>query len=199
MKMYGRKIIRGTSFLFLIVCMLSLQSCMNIATTGAEAVYNRHSIQKNLHDQYLTMQAYRALYFETDKFKNANIIVSTYHGEMLLAGQTPWLWQKSRAEEIVRHNTDVEKIYNLITVKAPSSSLTRVSDAWITTKIKTKFLASNDMDASQVKVITENGTVYLMGILLPEHAEAAVDLARNTVGVQRVVKIFSYMRISKKA
>ena len=172
---------------------------MNVATSGVEAVYNRHSIQKNLHDQYLTMKAYKALYMDTDSFKNANIIISTYNNEMLLAGQAPFAWQKTRAVEAIRQKTDIDKIYNLITIQAPSSSLTRVSDAWITTKIKTKLLASNDMDGSQVKVITENGTVYLMGILLPEHAEAAVDLARNTDGVQQVIRMFSYMRISKKA
>jgi len=178
--------------------MFCLQGCMNVATSGASAVYNRHGIEKNLKDQYLTMQAYKALYFDADQFKNANIIISTYNKEMLLAGQAPYPWQKTRAEKVVKKIPDIGNVYNLITIQGPSSSLTRISDAWITTKVKAKFLASNDMDGSQVKVITENGTVYLMGTLLPEHAAAAVDLARNTDGVLRVVKIFSYMRISKK-
>jgi osmotically-inducible protein OsmY len=178
---------------------MSLQACMNVATSGAEAVYNRHKIEKNLKDQYLTMQAYKALYFDTDQFKNANITISTYNREMLLAGQAPTSWQKSRAEDVIKKISDIQKLYNLVSIQSPSSSLTRINDAWITTKVKAKFLASNDMDGSQVKVVTENGTVYLMGVLLPEHAAAAVDLARNTDGVQRVIKIFSYMKISKHA
>ncbi len=188
------KIIRALPIMILICC---LQGCMNVATSGAEVIYNRHSIQKNLKDQYATLKAYRALR-KTDQFQNSNIIVSTYNGEMLLAGQTPMHWQKTRAEELIRKQVDVARIYNLITVQGISSPLTRVSDSWITAKIKAKFLASDDMDGSQVKVITENGTVYLMGTLLPEHAETAIDLASNTQGVQRVVKIFSYMKISKK-
>jgi osmotically-inducible protein OsmY len=184
--------------LIILVSTMSLQSCMSVATSGAQAVYNRHHIEDNLKDQYMTMQAYKALYRDTRQFKNTNIIVSTYHREVLLAGQAPARWQKTRAEEIIKKIPDIENLYNLVDVQSPSSSLTRVSDTWITAKIKAKFLASNDMDGSLVKVITENGTVFLMGVVLPEHAAEAVDLARNTDGVQRVVKIFSYMKISKK-
>lgn len=174
------------------------QGCMNVATTGAQAVYNRHDIEKNLKDQYLTLQAYQALFVKTDQFKNANISVSTYNQDMLLAGQVPERWQKVKLEKIIKEIPDINNIYNLVQVQSPSSTLTRISDAWITTKIKTKLLASNDVDASRVKVVTENGTVYLMGILLPEQANAAVEVASNTAGVLSVVKIFSYMKISKK-
>ncbi len=182
----------------LLLISLSLQGCLNMATTGAQAVYNRHSIQKNVTDQYITMQAYQALYFKTDQFKNANVAISTYNNEVLLAGQVPFSWQKTEAERIVKQIADVNTVYNLISIESPSSTLTRVSDAWITTKIKTKLLASDDIDVTQIKVVTENGTVYLMGILRPEEADAAVDVARYTEGVQSVVKIFSYMNISKQ-
>jgi osmotically-inducible protein OsmY len=175
-----------------------LQGCLNVATSGAQAVYNRHSIEKNINDQYTTMQAYKALYMKTDKFKNANISIATYNGEILLAGQTPEAWQKDKAEKIVRQATDARDIYNLIAIQSPSSTLTRISDAWITSKVKAKLIASEDVDASQIKVVTENGTVYLMGILPPEQASAAVDLASNTEGVLSVVKLFSYMKITKK-
>ena len=184
--------------LFIFIIMLAgLQGCMNVATTSAEAVYNRHSIEKNLKDQYLTYQAYRAIYFDNDMFKNANITVSTYNREVLLAGQAPHEWQKRKAHTLVSNIPDIKHLYNLIEVQSPSSSLTRISDAWITTKVKAKLLASNEVDASKVKVITENGRVFLMGIVLPEQADAAVDLAGNTEGVLSVVRVFSYMKISK--
>lgn len=185
---------RATIFLLFV---FSLQACVNVATTGAQAVYNHHSIEKSLKDQYLSMKAYQSLYFDTDEFKDTNIAITTYNDEMLLAGQAPEKWQREKAEQIVRENTGVKTLYNLISLDSPSSTLTRVSDAWITTKVKGKLIASTEIDATQIKVVTENGTVYLMGVLLPEHASIAVDLARNTDGVQSVVKIFSYMKISK--
>jgi len=184
--------------IMMIALCFSLQGCMNVATSGAEAIYNRHSIEKNMKDQYLTMQAYKAIYYDTDQFKNTNISITTYHKEMLLAGQVPNSWQKMRINQIIKNIPDIDSIYNLITIQNPSSPLTKISDTWISTKIKAKFLASNDMDGSQVKVMTENGTVFLMGVMLKEHADVAITLASNTDGVQQVVKLFSYMKISKK-
>lgn len=179
------------------LCVLS-QGCVNVATTGAQAVYNRHSIEKSVRDQYLTMQAYQALYIDTDEFKETNIAISTYNDEMLLAGQVPNVWLRTKAETVVREVADPKHIYNLIAIRPPTSVLKRMSDAWITAKIKTKLIASNEVDATQIKVVTENGTVYLMGVVLPEQASAAVEVASNTAGVQNVVKIFSYMKISKR-
>lgn len=174
------------------------QACMDVASTGVQAVYNRHSIQKTWDDQYITMQAYQALYHRTKEFNNANITISTYHREVLLAGQAPYAWQKIKAEQVLKTIPKVKEVYNLITIANPSSTLTRLSDTWITAKVKAKMLASNDVDATMVKVVTENGVVYLMGILQPDEAEAAVDLARNTDGVLGVVKMFSYVTITKK-
>ncbi len=174
-----------------------LQGCLNVASTSAQAVYNRHNLEKNMIDQYITMKAYKAVKLKTNDFKDANISISTFNKEVLLAGQVPETWQKSRVEQLVRDIPNIERIYNMIHIESPSSSLTRISDSWITAKVKAKLLASEDLDASTIKVVTENGTVYLMAILKPEEADAAVDIARNTQGVQSVVKIFSYMHISK--
>ena len=182
----------------LLVVILLLQGCVNVATSGAQAVYNRHSLQKNMSDQYTTMRANQALNVKTSVFNDSNITVATMDGEVLLAGQVPAAWQKKKAEEIVREIPNVRTVYNLLTVASPSSPLTSISDAWITAKIKTRLMASDDVDVTQVKVVTENGKVYLMGTLLPEAADAAADIASTTDGVQGVIKIFSYVTISKR-
>lgn len=188
---------RQLSFMSLLVLIFLLEGCMNVATTSASAVYNRHSIQRHFNDQYATMRAYQALKFKSDKFNNANIAIATFNGEILLIGQVLEPWQKEEAERIVRKVTKAENIYNLVAIGGVSSTLTRMSDAWITAKIKTKLLASDDIDAGQIKVVTENGTVYLMGVVHPEEAKVAVELASETSGVENVVKLFSYITISK--
>lgn len=182
----------------LLMLMLLQTACLNVATTGAQAVYNHRSLQNTVSDQYITMQAYQNMNVKSHDFKNTNVTVSTYNAEVLLAGQVPTIWQREKAEQIVKEIPGVVRVYNQIEVSSPSSTLTRISDAWITTKVKSKLIASNDLDASQIKVVTENGMVYLMGILKPEEAQAAVDITRETAGVQGVVKIFSYMHITKK-
>lgn len=184
-------------WVLLAVMLGCLQGCVNVATTGAQAVYNRHSIEKKVNDQYISMRAFQALHFKTEDFNDANISIATYNGEVLLAGQAPTTWQRQKAEHIVRAIPDVKTVYNQIKIASPSSTLTRVSDAWITSKVKAKLIAAEDVDATQIKVVTENGTVYLMGIVPPTDAMAAVEVARQTDGVERVVKIFSYIKITK--
>lgn len=193
-----RDFMRITIIIPLICSCLCLQSCMNVASTGVQAIYNRRSIEKTVNDQYITMQAHHVLHFKTKEFADTNIVVTTYNGDVLLTGQVPEAWQKAKAEKLVKEIPEVTEVHNLITVQSPSSTLTRVSDAWITSKVKAKLIASEDVDATQIKVLTENGNVYLMGIVPPEDADAAVDLASNTDGVKSVVKVFSYITISKK-
>ncbi len=183
-------------FLFFSLLFL-LSGCVSVATSGASALYNNQSIQKSTHDQYITMRAYQALDIDSDQFKNANINVATFNKVVLLSGQVPESWQKTEAEKIIRKKVGADQVYNLITVAPPATQWTRLQDAWITTKIKTKLLIARDLDATQVKVVTENGTVFLMGILKPTEADVAVNAASSTLGVEAVVKIFSYIKISK--
>jgi osmotically-inducible protein OsmY len=80
-------------------------------------------------------------------------------------------------------------------VVGPKSSLgDRSNDTFITSKVKTRFVTENRFPANLVKVVTENSVVYLMGIVTNEEAEAAVDIARNTDGVTKVVKVFEYTK-----
>ena len=78
------------------------------------------------------------------------------------------------------------------TIQGPTSSLTRTSDSWITAKVKSQMLANQDLKSGSIKVVTENGDVFLMGIVSRDQADIAVDIARQVSGVQKVVKIFQY-------
>lgn len=184
----------------MLVSVVCLSGCMNAAVSGAQAVYNRHSLQKGMKDQATTFNASRQLE-RTDQrlFKDANLSITTYNGEVLLLGQAPNEDQRLEAEAAIKELPGVNRVYNMVEVASPSSPLTRVSDSWITTKIKAQILANNDIDATQVKVVTENSVVYLMGILPPEQANTVLDIASNTDGVRKVIKMFSYIKITKTA
>lgn len=186
---------RFIAIISVIMVTVHLTGCFNVASTGAQVVYNRRSIENTWNDQFTTMRIYQALNYKTKDFKDANIAIATYNGDVLLAGQVPMAWQRTKAEEITKNIPDIGKVYNLLTVEGPSSTITRMSDSWITAKVKAKLISSDDVDATKIKVVTENGVVYLMGILKPEEADAAIELTRNTGGVQQVVKIFSYINI----
>lgn len=175
---------------------LGISACTNVAVTGAQAAYNHKQLQSNISDQYISMQAIHAL--NRPMFSNTNMDIATVNGEVLMVGQAPEEWQKQRAGEFINKIDGVKQVYNLVSISAPSSALTRMSDAWITTKVKGKLIASNDLDATRIKVVTERGTVFLMGTVRPEEADAAIDIASNTQGVTSVVKMFSYMKITKQ-
>src|SRR3990167_4976635 len=136
---------------WLVYCVFGLliilqQGCMNVAITGAQTVYNRHSIQKTFKDQYATLRASQNI-MNDHQLINTNITIATFNGDMLLAGQVHTLAQRDQAEKLARDVPNIQRIYNLINIDKPSSSLTRIRDAWITAKIKTKLIASNDVDA----------------------------------------------------
>ena len=185
-------------FVLGISCIIS--SCttgITVATTGAQAVYDRHTLKQKMTDNYITMQAYRKIYTDTHRYDGTNIAVATFHNEVLLTGEASQINQIREVEQIVKDIPNVNEVHNHLSVAGVSSTLTSASDSWITAKIKAKLIAIDEVDPSQIKVVTENGTVYLMGIVFPEQAETAAEVAAETAGVQEVIKHFSYLRISK--
>lgn len=188
------KVTRGLFLLNL----LALSSCTSVASTGASAIYNHQSLQKSTQDQYITLKSYQAIDIDDDRFKDANINVSTFNQVVVLTGQVTEQWQKDEAEKLIKKKVaGINEFYNLLTVERPTDQMTRLADTWITTKIKSKLFASNDLDSSQVKVITEKGTVVLVGVLRPQEAKAAVNAASHTDGVLKVVRVFTYLNASK--
>ena len=174
-----------------------VQGCVDAAVTGAQVAYNHSSIQKSVSDQYISTQINRKLYADNRQFLDSNIDVATFNQEVLLTGQVATRAQRSLLENIAKATPDVTHVYNLTEVSPPTPALKRASDAWITTKVKSQLIAMNEIDPNKIKVITENGTVYLMGMVMQDQADIAIDIARNTDGVERVVKMFTYLRPSK--
>jgi osmotically-inducible protein OsmY len=167
------------------------------AMTGAQVVYDRHNLQKKLNNHYAALQAYRSIYIDRDDYKNTSVSVSAFNDILLITGQTPTAKQKTEIGQLVKDVAENREVYNFAEVSSPSSYLTEMSDGWITTKIKAQYIASSEIDPNLIKVITENGTVFLLGVLTPEQADVAVQIARTTTGVQNVVKLFSYYRVTK--
>jgi osmotically-inducible protein OsmY len=185
-------------YLNIIVMISSLISgCMGMAVSGAQAVYNRNALQNTFNDHYIDMQVNQAIFWGCKDFKESNIAFNTFNTEVLLTGQAPSKRLKEKLTQIASKINGVSEVHNFTEISTPSSALVRVSDGWITAKIKTQLIADNAINPDKIKIVTENGSVYLMGIVLPETAEEAIDIARATSGVQNVVSLFSFIKISK--
>lgn len=184
----------------LLCILLLLSGCMNAAVTGAQAVYGRHSLKKTVNDHYTSLRAGQAIYLDTNRFRDTHVTVTTFNGVILLTGQAPSAFQRQAIERIVRKTagTRITEFHNQITLASPSSPLTRMSDSWITARVVGGMVASEEVDPSHIKVLTENGTVYMMGTVLPPEGQAAITIARRTPGVQQVVRLFSWIHVSKR-
>lgn len=123
----------------------------------------------------------------------SHIVVASYNGVVLIAGQTPREELKQIAEQAASSVQRVKRVHNELQVLKPSSALARSNDSWLTTKIKAQMLADESVPGSRIKVITENGIVYLLGLVTRQEGNRATSLVQGVSGVQRIVKLFEYI------
>lgn len=128
-----------------------------------------------------------------DLDQNSHIVVTSYNGVVLLAGQTPRADLKALAEKEASGVQRVKKVNNELQVMEPSSLLARNNDAWLTTKIKSQMLTDSAIPGSRIKVVTENGIVFLLGLVTQQEATRATNLVQSVSGVQKIVKLFEYI------
>lgn len=179
-----------------ICCVALLQGCVALAAggaaAGASAAVDRRTTGTLVEDEAIELKAVRAILSDKDLNSQAHLNVTSYNMVVLLTGETPTEELRQRAEQIVRGVEKVGAVHNEISIAAPSSMITRSSDTVITSKVKTKLLADKNIEGVNIKVVTENGVVYLMGLATRAEAERATETARQTGGVQKVVKVFQY-------
>ncbi len=125
--------------------------------------------------------------------ERAHINVNAYNGVILLTGEVPDSDVRSVAGDTARKYRNVRLVHNELQVQGSTSFLSRTNDTWLTTKLKAKYLASKEVSDSKVKIVTEAGVVYLMGTVNRAMADKAADIASNTRGVRRVVKVFEFV------
>lgn len=126
-------------------------------------------------------------------FINSHIVVASHNGTVLIVGQTGSESLKQLAGETAKNTLKVQQVYNELEISGPTGMLVRFSDKWITAKTKARIVAEKNFSSNDVKVITENGTVYLMGLVTPKQATTAVNLVKQSYGVQKIVKVFEYI------
>jgi len=165
------------------------------AATTVAVAHDRRTTGSVVEDQAIKARVITALKDDSEIDQQTHINVTSFNGIVLLTGEAPTESLRSRAGEIARNSEKVRRLHNEIVIAAPSSMMTRSSDSWITTKVKTALLGVGEegFDATRVKVVTENGTVYLLGLVTHREASAATEQARQIGGVQRIVKLFEYL------
>lgn len=127
-------------------------------------------------------------------FRDASFSVHSYNGVVLLVGQVQNEALKQRATEITSDTSrSIRRIHNELEVAGRRSILARTNDTWLATKVRTQLAANSDINSSRIRVVANNGRVYLMGIVERDEGDRATRLARNVGGVAQVVTVFEYV------
>jgi osmotically-inducible protein OsmY len=122
-----------------------------------------------------------------------HVNITSYNGVVLLTGEVPDEATKQAIAELARTTDRVRRVQDEMVVAPPSPLSERTNDTFITSKVKARFVEANRFAASHVKVVTERGVVYLMGLVNRAEADEAARIAASTSGVVRVVKVFEYI------
>ena len=126
------------------------------------------------------------------QLKSSHININSYNRIVLLTGQVPSSEARSLAAEIAKNYRGVRQVYNEIKVSGPTSFIARTNDAWLSAKVKTKLMASEEIESSSFKVVTENGIIYLMGLISQQKAATALELTSEVGGAVKVVSVLEY-------
>ncbi len=182
-------------FLLVFLC---LSGCIETAfvagaTTGGLVVYDRRDFQTALADQELHHQAFVQISSDRSLVQPMHVVIAAFNRIVLITGQVPDEPTRHKVLQNVQVIPGIKRVYSELTVAPNTSTLVRSKDTLITTTIKGKLLLENGLKSSQIKVVTENGTVYLLGIVGHHQEDIAVNIARNVQGVRRVVKLFEYV------
>lgn len=187
---------QGCVFVLLMVAISLLSACVSNIMTGASLIYDRHHVYKQLDDFELSANAQQALYSDkVFKQPGCSIDVAVFNGDILVAGHVPSLFLRELAQSRLDKLTGRRMLFNELAVNSePGQAAT---DSWITMKIRSQMFADSEIDPKAFKIITSDGIVYVMGDVRTDQAIQVLNIARNTSGVQRVVKLLNYYKLSE--
>ena len=175
---------------------LGLQGCVGVAVVGAGSAavsaMDRRTTGVQIEDERIELVSSNRY---GEKFGDkAHINITSYNRNVLLTGEVADAAARNEVEKIVRGVPNVRGITNDLQVGPLSTLSSRASDAGTTGKVKARFVDAGKFNAVHVKVVTEASVVYLLGIVTEAEANDAVEVARTTGGVRKVVKVFEYCK-----
>ena len=165
------------------------------ATAGALAVMDRRTFGTQTEDEGIEWKILGNL---MNKYgEKVHVNQTSYNRKVLLTGEVPDEKTKEEIERMVRGISGVQDVWNELQIGPVSTFQNRSNDAYITSKVKGRFVDGGKFRANLVKVVTEAGTVHLLGMVTRQEADAAIEIARTTAGVKKVVNVMEIITPEK--
>lgn len=173
-----------------------LQGCVEMAVVGAGgaalSAMDRRTTGVQVDDEGIELRSTNRI---SERFGDkVHVNVTSFNRSVLVTGEVPNAAAKAEIEKLIQGVPSVRGVTNDLQVAGGASLTSRASDSTITGKVKARLFDSGKLNAVHVKVVTEASVVYLLGIVTEAEASVAVDVARTTGGVRKVVKVFDYCK-----
>ena len=186
------RLAKRSTVLALLLAQLGLSACVPVAvvggaTAGAIVAADRRSVEQQGRDADIERLVERRL--KENFGERVHVNANVYDGTLLLTGEVPTAELKVEVDALVKLTPNVRRTIDETRIQKLSEARWRANDALITANVKTRFGQSGKFDVSLIKVITESNTVYLMGRVTQKEADEAIEIARASQGVQRVVNV----------
>ena len=153
---------------------------------------DRRSVGAQADDEAIELKISNAI--NSQYGESVHAISTSYNGIVLLSGEVPTPEIFASIGNLAKNTVKVRAVHNELAVGPNADLSVRSNDTFITSKVKSRFVEANKFSATHVKVVTQRGIVYLMGIVRPDEGDAAAQIASTTTGVVRVVKLFEYIK-----
>lgn len=173
-------------------CAAPLVLAGGAAAAGVVIAKDRRNTEVILNDERIEISAQERITDNAELLDSVHINITSYNGIVLLTGEAAIPMYKAQVEKLVREEEGVREVRNELRIAPASDSESRRNDTALTTRVLSRLFDADGIETANVKVVSENATVYLMGLLSRTEAKKVVEVVRHTQGVARVVKVFEY-------
>ncbi len=188
---------KGSYLVLILVIASTIQGCavatIAAVTAGATVISDRRTFSKQIDDHSIEFIAHNEILKNKALASNTNINIVSVNGVVLVVGQAPNTYLRDLVIKTIKTTPDIVSIHNQIRIRPITSITTQSNDVWLTSKVKSTLLASGEVNGKDVKVVTENAEVFLLGLVSVKEADLVVEIVRNISGVDRVIKAFEYI------
>ncbi|MBI5783207.1 MAG: BON domain-containing protein [Gammaproteobacteria bacterium] len=187
-------------FLFLTAILGAItlaQGCAPVIVAGgataAVAATDRRTVGAFVDDNAIELKARKALNSDPEIGDDVHVNITSMNGIVLLTGETTTGELRDRVLALIRDIPGIRRIVNEVRVAEPRAFAYTTHDGWITGKVKTKLIGTENIPSNHIKVVTENSVVYLMGLVKQKEGELAAEATQQVAGVTKIVKLFEYL------
>lgn len=181
----------------LLLTFLLLQGCATIFIAGAAAgislANDRRSPAAIVEDQKIENQARRIIKQDSELDHNAHISITSFNRVVLITGQVQNTPIRDRVTQLIKSKINLQRLHNELTIRPPVSMQIHTQDTWLTSKVKNALLRRPNLNVMHIKVVSENNTVYLMGLVSQAEGRAAAAAAQLVGNINRVITVFEYI------